>query len=343
MRPGQRPGNQRNTGEQKPHKVPTASVTFLSPDTLGKLKPLVIDSIPAGARVLIVRLRSMGDCVLTTPAIKILAGTRPDLQIGVVVEPRFREIFEGNPAIAAILDPSPIRVARWHPHLCLNFHGGTRSQILTLASRAAIRAGFGHHRGASLYNRPIPRAQEILAEERPVHTAEHLASAMFYIGCPLQEIPRAQLYTQPAATRSKYAVIHATSAASYKTWTPIGFVAAAQHIRDKHGLNPIFIGSATDDMQQFQAFECIAGAPLGAIKALLSKAELFVGNDSGPAHIAAAFDVPLVVLFGRPEHQATWAPWKASAARTQVDAQGIAAITPEQVIAAIDDLRLHFH
>jgi len=281
----------------------------------------------------------MGDCVLTTPAIEILSRTRPDLKIGVVVEPRFAGVFEGNPAVSEILDPAPLRVFGWHPYLCLNFHGGTRSQILTLASRASIRAGFGHHSGASLYNVRIPRAQQILGEERPVHTAEHLASAMFHLGCPRQDIPRARLYAPPPTRTRPYAVIHATAAASYKTWKPEGFAAVAQHIRDTHGLDPVFIGSASDDMTPFAEFEHITGAPLREIESLLSGAALFVGNDSGPAHIAAAYDVPLLVLFGRVEHQTTWAPWRATSARTLVDAGGIAAIAVARVIEAVDDLR----
>ena len=280
----------------------------------------------------------MGDCVLTTPAIQILAGARPDLKLGVVVEPRFAAIFEGNPAISAILEPSVMQVSRWRPLLCLNLHGGRLSQILTLASRASIRAGFAHHRGAFLYHVRIPRAQQILGEERPVHTAEHLASAMFYLGCPRQPVPRAQLFAPTGPPRSPYAVIHPTAAASYKTWHAQGFVTVARHLRDKHGLEPVFIGSAADDMAPFQGFGCVQGAPLGEIKSLLKDAALFVGNDSGPAHIAAAFGVPVVVLFGRVEHQTTWAPWKASAARALVEARGISAIPAEQVLAAIDAL-----
>jgi heptosyltransferase III len=307
----------------------------MSKDTLS-----VIEQIPAGARVLVVRLRSMGDCVLTTPAIGILARSRPDVKIGVVVEPRFAAIFEDNPAIAAVLDPSLIQVFRWSPVLCLNFHGGRRSQVLTLASRASIRAGFGHHRGSGLYHVRIPRAQEILGIERPVHTAEHLASAMFYLGCPRQDIPRARLFARPGPQRRPYAVIHPTAAAQYKTWHPGGFVAAAKHIRDAHGLDLVFIGSSGDDMAPFRDFECIAGAPLADVKTLLSEASLFVGSDSGPAHIAASFDVPLVVLFGRIEHQITWAPWQATAAQSLADPRGIASIATEQVIAAIDAVRL---
>lgn len=298
--------------------------------------PTLLETVPTGSRILLIRLRSMGDCVLTTPAIKILAGARPDLKIGVAVEPRFAAIFEDNPSISAILDPSFVQVFRWHPHLCLNLHGGRRSQMLTLASRASIRAGFGHHRGAGLYHVRIPRAQEILGQERPVHTAEHLASAMFHLGCPRQDIPRAQIFAPRRTPRRPYAVIHPTAAASYKTWSADGFVAVARHVRDAHALDAIFIGSSGDDMSPFRDFECVVGAPLGEIKSLLSTASLFVGNDSGPAHIAAAFDVPLVVLFGRTEHQTTWAPWHATSAQTLVSANGIQAIPAGQVVAAVD-------
>lgn len=281
----------------------------------------------------------MGDCILSTPAIKILARTRPDFKIGVVVESRFRAIFEGNPSISEIFEPSLIEVLRWRPRLCLNLHGGTRSQVLTLASAASWRSGFEHYRGGILYNVRIPRAQEILGEERPVHTAEHLASAMFYLGCPQQPIPRAQLYAQPGTSRRPYAVIHPAAAASYKTWHPGGFVEVAQHLRRQRGLDPVFIGSASDDMRPFQDFECMTGAPLGEVKSLLSAASLFVGNDSGPAHIAAAFDVPLAVLFGRTEHRTIWAPWQATAARTLVGSAGIGTIPASEVIAAVDQLQ----
>lgn len=44
----------------------------------------VLDQLPAGSRVLLVRLRSLGDCVLTTPALELLGRYRPDLRIAVV-------------------------------------------------------------------------------------------------------------------------------------------------------------------------------------------------------------------------------------------------------------------
>ncbi len=300
----------------------------------------VLDRVSQGGHVAIVRLRSMGDCVLTTPALEILKNARPDLEIGIVVEARFRAIFENNPAVAGILDPSLAAMRQWRAELCLNLHGGTRSMLLTAASGAGVRAGFAHHRGAFIYNAPIPRAQEILGEERPVHTAEHLASAMFCLGCERQEIPRARLFAGAGlAKAAPYAVFHPIAAAAYKTWPAERFVEVAAHVQRSCGLEPVFVGGADDDLSPFRSFRVLAGAPLSEIQSLISGASLFFGNDSGPAHIAAAFDIPLVVLFGRVEHSVTWAPWLATSSATLVSPQGIAAIPVEEAIACVE--RLH--
>jgi ADP-heptose:LPS heptosyltransferase len=292
--------------------------------------------------VAVIRLRSLGDCVLTTPAIELLKRARPDLSVAVVVEDRFAAVFEGNPAISAILAPDYAAVLRWHPWLSLNLHGGTRSMLLTLASLARTRAGFEHHKGAALYSVKIPRAQDILGVERTVHTAEHVASAMFHLGVPIGEIPRARLFAERRPGARPYAVIHATAAAAYKTWSPEGFLAVAGHLERKHGLEVVFIGARNDDLTPFSRYGTVAGAPLGEVKSLVAAASMFVGNDSGPAHMAAAFEIPLVVLFGRLDHQVIWAPWKAPVARTLVSPDGISAIRTSEVIEAIEQLRAAF-
>src|SRR6478735_2481985 len=108
----------------------------------------VLERLPNRARVAVIRLRSLGDCVLTTPALDILKRARPDLRIAVVVEDRFAAVFEGNDAVELILPPQIPALRRWEPELALNLHGGSRSAALTAASGATIRAGFVHFRFA---------------------------------------------------------------------------------------------------------------------------------------------------------------------------------------------------
>jgi ADP-heptose:LPS heptosyltransferase len=303
-----------------------------------KLAGGLLGQIEDGSRVALIRLRSLGDCVLTTPAIQILKSWRPDLRLAVVVEERFAAVFEGNPCLERVIAPSCQALRAWHPAVCVNLHGGTRSMMLTLASGARQRVGFAHHQGAWLYTARIPRAQQILGEERVVHTAEHLASAMFWMGCPRVEIPRASLPAATGVPGGAHAVIHASAAASYKTWNPAGFRAVAEHLQRRWDLEPVFIGASSDSFEEFRAYRVLAGAPLREVMQCIAAARIFVGNDSGPAHIAAATGVPLVVLYGRLEHSVIWAPWRAERARSLASPEGIHGIKTADVVSAVDDL-----
>jgi ADP-heptose:LPS heptosyltransferase len=280
----------------------------------------------------------LGDCVLTTPALDILRRSRPDLRLSIVVENRFRALFEGNPDVDDILPPSIAALRQWRPRLCLNLHGGTRSAWMSALSGAEHRAGFGHFRNRWVYNLHIPRAQEILGEERTVHTAEHLASAMFWLGAKLCEIPRAKLAAPSAPPARPIAIIHPVAATPEKTWRAKGFLAVAERLREL-GMEPVFIGAAENDLAPFRAFRTVAGAPLAEVKTLLAGASFFVGNDSGPAHMAAAFGLPVVVIFGS-SNPAIWGPWR-TASEVVTAAGGIGRIETSQVLDALERLRVH--
>lgn len=301
----------------------------------------VLECLPDGARVAVVRLRSMGDCILTTPAISILKQGRPDVSISVVVEERFAALFQGNPDIAEIILPQPQQLRRCKPHLCLNLHGGSRSAALTALSGARFRAGFAHFQYSQLYNVKIPRAQEILGIERKVHTAEHLASAMFYLGAPCVEIPRAKLFainSSQARTSTAVCVVHPCASTPEKTWPADRFIEAASYIEKSLELEPVFIGGHGEDLSPFRQWRTLAAAPLAEIKSLLSRASLFIGNDSGPAHMAAAFAIPSVVIFGDSD-PVIWAPWRTQA-EVLTGQTGIHSIGVRDAVEALDRLRV---
>jgi ADP-heptose:LPS heptosyltransferase len=298
----------------------------------------VLDQLPSGGRVAVVRLRSLGDCVLTTPAIELLKRARPDLRLAAVVEARFRGLFENNPDVDELLPVELAALRRWRPHLCVNLHGGTRSAWLTAASGARYRAGFAHFRHRFAYNLRIPRAQEILDVQRTVHTAEHLASAMFWLGARRAEIPRAKLIPRNPQPQRPRAVIHPVAATPEKTWCADGFLAVAEHLQAA-GTEPVFIGAEAGELAPFHAFRTLAGAPLEEVKALLSSASLFVGNDSGPAHMAAAFGLPVVTIFGASD-PAIWGPWR-TVAEVVASPAGIGSVTTGQVLSALARLGVH--
>jgi heptosyltransferase-3 len=286
----------------------------------------LLDRLPSGSRVAVIRLRSLGDCVLTTPALALLTNHRPDLKITVIVEPRFAAIFEGNP------DVDETREDACPADLALNLHGGSRSMWLTLQTRAKLRAGFTHHRYSFIYSHRIPRAQEILKVHRRVHTAEHLASAMFWLGVPQAEIPRAKLAEEPPPALPPYAVFHPFASSPDKTWRAERFIEVARRLS---GLESVFLAGPGDDASRFKSFRVWKNEPLSRLKSLMSGAALFIGNDSGPAHIAAAFGVPTVVLFGSSE-PTTWAPWRTE---SQV-LTGLPNVSCDHVLTAIEALKV---
>lgn len=311
----------------------------------------MLDRLPPGSRIAVIRLRSLGDCVLTTPAVSLLKAYRPDLRISVVVEDRFVTVFEGNPDIETTLPPSAGALRAWRPDATLNLHGGTRSMTLTAASGAKYRAGFDTHTFAALYTHKIPRAQEIMRVERKVHTAEHIASAMFFLGVPQTAVPQARLYSGSssvlfAAARDQgsevtlsrpYALIHPFASGAEKTWPVDRFLAVADMIDRDLALQPVFIPGPGEPAGVFGRHRVIPNAPIPALKSIASNARLFVGNDSGPAHIAAAYSVPCVVIFG-PTDPEVWGPWRTEGRALRMPG-GIHAVPVDQVTQAVDALK----
>ncbi len=296
------------------------------------MSPL-LERLPQGARVAVVRLRSLGDCVLSTPAIHLLKTHRPDLCLSVVVEAPFIPLFAENPDIDDIIVPSGSLLRRWRPQLALNLHGGTRSLVLTAASLARYRAGFAHYRYSLAYNIRIPRAQDILGEERVVHTAEHAACAVFHLGVPVQPVPRARLFSSRRWRDSGYAVIHPYASASDKAWPARRFHEVAEFLRRALQLEPIFIGGPADDPSPFAPWHVEISKDLASTKSLLASASLFFGNDSGPAHMAAAFGVPVAVLYG-PSNPQIWAPWRTES-QVLHSPGGMEQITTTQAVEAL--------
>ncbi|MEP6716704.1 MAG: glycosyltransferase family 9 protein [Terriglobia bacterium] len=293
----------------------------------------VVDRLPIGSHVVVIRLRALGDCVLSTPAIHLLKQYRPDLQIAVVSEPAMAPVYHGNPDLSAVLPPAIAAVRGFHPELCINYHGGVRTARLTLLSGASTRAGYDMLRFQSIYNAAIPTAQRILGIDRQVHTAEHMASAMFFLGVPVSEVPHTSIY--PPSGRSDlvpagpYAVIHPLASRTDKTWPSDRYRALAESL----DVEPVFIGVPTEDLSPFSEWRTLTGTPLTEVERIIRDADLFVGNDSGPAHIAAAVGTPAVVLFG-PSCPGIWGPWRAKAEVVQADGV-MTSITVAAVLHAV--------
>jgi len=302
----------------------------------------LLPSLPPQARLLIVRLRSIGDIVLLTPALRLLKNWRPGLRVSVLLETGFRELLEGNPDVDEILQLE--KGAGWQKvtarlqmvrelrrrefSVCLNLHGGPTSAYFTAASGARWKLGFHHFRTRWAYHLLVPDARKFLGQE-DIHAAELQAAALFWFGMPRTEVPPAQLFVRPShaewwreqrtqigiAPNRAYALLNPAARLETKQWPPERFAQIGTYLQNEVGLLPLYHGGPGES-SVLDAVERAAGASilrlqdasLGQLAAALAGARVFVGNDSGPAHMAAALKCPSVVIFGSMSPK-IWGPW----------------------------------
>jgi lipopolysaccharide heptosyltransferase II len=288
----------------------------------------ILPGLPRGAEVLIVRLRSLGDLVLSTPAIAAVHAWRPDLRLSVLVERPYAALLEGNPAVAEILLAKNFlamtrELRRRRFPVVFNQHAGPKSALLVAAAGAPVRVCWERRQFSFVYN--------VLASDPtgPMHTVEHRLEQFYAAGLPRGPIPRAQVFPQPdardavarmlaekgIATGCAYAVFRPGAKYFTKRWAIEKFAGIARWLREKHGIEPVFnLGSGEAEIAEEvrracgREFALLDELDLRQLIALIAGCRLFISNDSGPTHLAAAAGRPVVAIFGS-SSSVHWRPW----------------------------------
>jgi len=288
-------------------------------------------------RVLVVKLRSIGDTVLATPSLIALRRFLPEAQIDIVLEDWVAPILDGADFVDDVIIASGTlasragvisELRRRHYDVAFNLHGGTTSTFFTAASGAKHRVGYDTYQYSFLYNHRLASASDFWKTEF-THSAEQQLALLGSAGVPVDDRPRSRLPITPEAMRSielrlaesglrdsqcQIALFHPTSAFFTKRWPIENYARVAEHL-ERNGMPVVAIGSAGEsqllqDLSRESTAKIIifSDLRLPEITALASRSSLFIGNDSGIAHIAAAVNTPSVVIFGS-SNRAHWRPW----------------------------------
>lgn len=312
-------------------------------------KPL-FQQLPDNSRVLFIRLRNLGEAVLDTANLRALKRFRPDLEIATLVEAIYTDLYAADPDVSAIALPRKntdnrstfssrlgvIKEIRDRKFTAvINLHGGPTSAQLTFASGASHRLAPSHFRNGYAYNLRIPPVDEILNQpgvSQRLHTVENQFAEFQWLGLPGEQAAPTHLHVAPTMRETAqaklnaagvdlakpYAVLAPTNEFYTKRWMPERFAEIAEALNEQ-GLQIVITGAPTDEQRaQMQAVQkatrlklaSLSSLTIGELVAVIAGAKLFVGNDSGPAHIAAAVKTPQVVLFG-PASSIRWSPWRA--------------------------------
>jgi heptosyltransferase III len=276
--------------------------------------------LPSKARVLFIRLRSLGDCVLLTAPVRALKEEFPKFRIAVLVETRFAGCFEGNPDFDEILIAgSRISTAasllKRRFHLTVNMHGGPTSLVYSFLPWGR-RIGVEHYRGAKLYNGLVP------SPKSAVHTVESTMEVLRWLGVKREEAPplRYERHSAEAARFEErlagrdYVVIHPAAIMATKRWDPLRFAEVARGLAARGFTIVVTSGPGEEAFagrvaRELEKAVILLGLTIPELAELIRGARLYIGNDSGPMHLAAAVGTPTVAVWGSSDSR-RWRPWE---------------------------------
>jgi len=295
---------------------------------------------PEDRRILITRMKFIGDVVLTTPIIRSVRNAFPDAYIAYMGEKDAVSLLEHNPCLDEIIGfdfarPTFLEQPRvaWllrkgHFDLAMDLFGNPRSALLTYLSGARMRVGperrgrgnlytiqvrdDGQPKTAIQFHEQYLRAAGIMpsSDKTEIHlTEDEKREAGIYLQWLDQEERRLDL-TKPLVG------IHPGATWPAKRWPADRFAHLLDSIKGKLGAEAIVTAGPRDGdtirevlSHSFANVKVLPVLPLRQLAAVISHCSLFVSNDAGPMHIAAALNVPTIGLFG-PGEEDIWFPYQ---------------------------------
>jgi predicted lipopolysaccharide heptosyltransferase III len=286
-------------------------------------------------KILVIRLDDIGDVVIATPAIRNIQENFPDAAIDVLVKSSTKDIFLNNPRITKtwVLDPFWLRskkpstlkqlmqlvrqLRKENYDLAFELRGNPFNIILAFLCRSRYRAGYGAQGLGFLLTSVIPyddgAKHEIernfdLLRGLDLSVAAHLPE--LFIAGEADRFADRFLEENNASNNDMLVSLHPGGPWMPKRWPQDRFAALADALIATYGSKIILIGSddekalcsAIRDLARPEHRNHIviaAGATdVAGTTALIKRCKLFIGNDSGPMHIASAVNTATVALFG---------------------------------------------
>ncbi|HTO08168.1 MAG TPA: glycosyltransferase family 9 protein [Myxococcota bacterium] len=289
----------------------------------------MLGPIPA-ERILVIRLGALGDVVRTRWAFAGVRALYPEARIDWLVEDRAAAGLIALPGLSEQVVVPRRKLRARHPWLALtslrelarelrerrydlsiDFHGVFRSGFLAWAAGIPVRVG---------YAAPTAKewshwfATQRAPAQRHVSRFERNAALVRFLGGEVPARPNV-LALDPALAEKldlprRFALIHPGTSpkTTYKRWEAERFAAVARGLRARAGIETLVaFGPVAGEREAARAVVAAAEgaaalAPptesLAELLALLTRARLFIGCDSGPMHLAALAGTPVVAIFG---------------------------------------------
>ncbi|NTV50600.1 MAG: lipopolysaccharide heptosyltransferase II [Geobacteraceae bacterium] len=296
----------------------------------------------AKKKILVLRYRFIGDTILTVPFLRNLRLAEPDAYIAWVVAPGTAAVVDGIPYVDELIcwDPVTIHADSRGTHKTLGdkvkFIRDLRtrrfdkvyvlkrsfgSALIGYLSGARKRIGFATEGRSFLLTKSVPYRHDqhevqnfldvLRADGVPV-----IDDQLEYWTSKIEESQAEELLTSNGVgPGEKLVALHPFSSIIERGWHLDNFAELANRMTES-GYRPLVLGAPNDrglydtaaDKFGAKTVDLVGKSSLRITMALLKRCALFVGNDSGVMHLAAAADIPLVAIFG-PQSPVKFGPW----------------------------------
>lgn len=339
--------------------------------------------------ILVIRTDRIGDVVLTTPALRALRQHFSKARISMLIVPSTLDLIQGNPDLDEILIDDrlgehagwkgfwklvrDIRVKNFD--LVINFHTKKRTNLLSFLAHIPRRVGFDNKKFGFFLTDKIkdvrPKGQR--------HEAQYCLDLLKVLGVsssvlttfiPVREdmeLWAEKFFNELQAKNPslKCVALHFGSSCPTKQWPVRYFADVVREIHKRRNVFFVVIGThdqhdmLTDLQSQLQPscriHDLLGRTSLAGTVSILKRCDLLVSNDSGPVHIAAAFDTPVVSIFTRNQpgiNPERWHPLgahsryaappldlKSDFSKGQIEShEFLYQVTPQQVLHLVDAL-----
>jgi heptosyltransferase-2/heptosyltransferase-3 len=311
-------------------------------------------AVPAAPRdILFIRLDHLGDMLFATPALRALRVAFPQARLTVLAGPWAAPVLQGGDLADHVqVEAVPWfagRAAGWAAHaaawwrvwrwmrrhrfdVALEPRGDVRHLAWLWLARVPVRIGRGATGGGWSLTHEIAG--------RDVHEVERNVDAVRVLTATGPAGPLVPVRAAPAAAatalvtslgvapQARIALVHAGAGYATKRWEPQALAACLERVADA-GLVPVCVGGEADrDVTRALVHACraplvdaVGRTPLPLLAALCQHAGVFLGHDSGPAHVAVAAGARVVLVYSGVNDPRRWGPW---GGRTQVFAHAVA-------------------
>jgi lipopolysaccharide heptosyltransferase I len=280
----------------------------------------------------VVQLSSLCEVIHTLPLLHALRGAHPEAEIGWVVEEGLDALIQGHPELTRLhvvprmawRDLSFFRriwavwsfnreLASYEYTVTIDSQSVARSAYLASRSRARLRIGYAPPGGRD------PGRWFHTIRVTPSPQRQHIAERNLSLLRPLGIRDAEPTYVFPDYAEEKrdlapflekagdgFCAVHPGSSWPSKQWPVDHFTALAKRVVAEHGMKVVLVGGSDVERSRAElvAREVGDGALVAPdpdvrrLAALLSRARLFVGGDTGPMHVASAQGIPTVAIFG---------------------------------------------